>query len=507
MCSLSLSKRLYLLLAPLALTGLVVGWLTYSGLGNNASELIAARKVKELSAQALAHLFVQDDATKAMLLEPEDFSSAERKIGAYDAAQLAFADMESLSQSAALKRLIEQARELDQEQLRPLDESLLDVLHSQGVDKAKEIYKHNYEPARARYESLLRSVAEAAEQEAGAASARVDAANQRSLAWIAGALIAGISFVAVQLICMTRRLTRELEAVASKLASSACATAGDAERLSSSSRHLADGASQQAASLEESSASLEEMSSMTRRNAEHSQLAKQLSGETRAAAEAGASDVEQMNAAMDEVRRSGDGISKIIRTIDEIAFQTNILALNASVEAARAGEAGLGFAVVADEVRSLAHRSAQAARETADKISDSVSKTERGVALSGRVASSLGEIVGKARRVDELVGDIAAASHEQSSGIQNTTEAIRQIDTLTQRATASAEENASAAEALHHQVASLQEAAAQLRALIHGDQHTSRNEPPAMASARASAAAPASPPSRAVAPVQTLVSN
>ena len=507
MSSLSLAKRLYLLLVPLAVTGLAVGWLANSGLSSNASDLIAARKVKELSSTALAHLLAQDDATKAMLLDSTDLSPGERKIQAYDASQEVFALMTNLTTSTVLRDQISQLHRIDELELRPLDTQIQETLHGDSAAAAKTIYDKQYEPARARYEALLRSVADTAEAEAVEAAKRVAAANHRSLFVISAALAAGVLLVAVQLVWLARRLTRELEEVATTLAASAEATASDSEQLSESSRQLAEGASEQAASLEESSASLEEMASMTQRNAEHSQLAKQLSGETRAAADAGAADVDQMNAAMDEVRRSGDGISKIIRTIDEIAFQTNILALNASVEAARAGEAGLGFAVVADEVRSLAHRSAQAARETADKISDSVSKTERGVALSGRVASSLGEIVGKARRVDELVGEIAAASKEQSHGIRITNAAFRQIDSVTQRAAASAEENAASAEVLRSQVASLQEAAAQLRALIHGDQHTSRNEPPAMASARASAAAPASPPSRAVAPVQTLVSN
>jgi methyl-accepting chemotaxis protein len=475
MRSLSLAKRLYLLLVPLAVTGLVVGWLANVGLSHNASELVAARKVKELSSTALAHLLVQDDATKAMLLEPGDFSPGERKIKAYDASQEVFSQMVELTRSSELKDQIRQLHQIDEKELRPLDTQLLETLLGDGIVVAKVIYDKQYEPTRARYEALLRSVADTAETEAVAASKRVASANRRSLGIISTALAIGVLLVAVQLVWLARRLTRDLERVAATLAASAETTAKDSQQLSESSRQLAEGASEQAASLEESSASLEEMSSMTERNAEHSQLAKQLSGETRAAADAGAADVVQMNTAMDEVRASGSGISKIIKTIDEIAFQTNILALNASVEAARAGEAGLGFAVVADEVRSLAQRSAQAARETADKIQDSVSKTERGALLSARVATSLGEIVGKARRVDELVGEIAVASREQSHGLRVTNDAFRQIDTVTQRAAASAEENAASAEVLRGQVASLQEAAARLRALIHGESSVSRD--------------------------------
>ena len=152
-----------------------------------------------------------------------------------------------------------------------------------------------------------------------------------------------------------------------------------AGQVSSASQSLAEGASEQAASLEETSSSLEEMSSMTKRNAENAQKANELAKQARAAADTGVGDMQAMNAAMDAIKASSDDIAKIIKTIDEIAFQTNILALNAAVEAARAGEAGMGFAVVADEVRNLAQRSAQAAKETAAKIEGAVSKTAQGV--------------------------------------------------------------------------------------------------------------------------------
>jgi methyl-accepting chemotaxis protein len=125
-----------------------------------------------------------------------------------------------------------------------------------------------------------------------------------------------------------------------------------------------------------------------------------------------------MSRSMDAIKGSSDNIAKIIKTIDEIAFQTNILALNAAVEAARAGEAGMGFAVVADEVRNLAQRSATAARETADKIEDSIRKSQEGVTISGRVSASLQEILTKARQVDDLVAEIASASKEQSPGVE-----------------------------------------------------------------------------------------
>ena len=207
---------------------------------------------------------------------------------------------------------------------------------------------------------------------------------------------------------------------------------------------------------------------MTRRNAEHADNAKKLAAQTRSAADTGFNDMRDMSQAMAGIKSSSDNIGKIIKTIDEIAFQTNILALNAAVEAARAGEAGMGFAVVADEVRNLAQRSAQAARETADKIQDSITRSQHGVEISAKVAASLREMVEKARTVDELLGQIAAASVEQSQGITQVNAAVNQLDQVTQTNAGSAEENAGAAEQLNTQAAALQSAVGALAELVGG---------------------------------------
>ena len=320
------------------------------------------------------------------------------------------------------------------------------------------------------------------------------AAIRSSRLWLSVGLTSAIALGVGLLVSVTVSASRKLISISSGLDDGAAGVAAAAGQVSGSSQSLAEGSSEQAASLEETSASLEEMSGMTSRNAENALSAKNLTDQTRAAAEAGATHMQTMAAAMDDIKASGDNIAKIIKTIDEIAFQTNILALNAAVEAARAGEAGMGFAVVAEEVRNLAQRSASAARETAERIEDSIRKSENGVQISAKVASSLDEIVTKARQVDELVAEIANASREQNQGIQQVNTAVSQMDKVTQATAASAEETASAAEELNSQASSMKDLVVELRAIVAGATAVSRLHTPVVtARPTIAAAAPGRP--------------
>jgi methyl-accepting chemotaxis protein len=236
--------------------------------------------------------------------------------------------------------------------------------------------------------------------------------------------------------------------------------------VSSASQSIAEGASEQAASLEETSASLEELSGMTKRNADSAQLAKEAAGQTRISADEGARQMQAMQGSMEAIKAASKDITKILKTIDEIAFQTNILALNAAVEAARAGEAGAGFAVVADEVRSLAQRSAAAAKETAAKIEDSVAKSEQGSRLSADVAKSFSAIQEQIMHLDGLVAEIAVASAEQNQGISQVTIAVAEMDKVTQSNAAGAEETASASTELTAQAESLNDVIGTLNVIV-----------------------------------------
>ena len=265
-----------------------------------------------------------------------------------------------------------------------------------------------------------------------------------------------------------RSITRPINNVTFQLEEGAQQNSSAASQVSASSQSLAEGSSQQAASLEETSASLEELSSMTRHNAESAQKANDLAKQARTAADKGAAEMSAMSGAMEAIKVSSDDIAKIIKTIDEIAFQTNILALNAAVEAARAGEAGMGFAVVADEVRNLAQRSANAAKETAAKIEGAIAKTGQGVDINRKVVEALNEIVNKVRQVDELVAEVANASSEQTQGIAQINTAVSQMDKVVQSNAANAEECAAAAQELNAQSEVMKQSVSGLLALVNG---------------------------------------
>lgn len=301
------------------------------------------------------------------------------------------------------------------------------------------------------------------------------------------------SFVAAILagILITRGINARLRQVASGLNDGAAQVASASGQVSRASQSLAEGSSEQAASLEETSSSLEEMASMTKRNAESAQQAKELSNQTRTSADTGNAQMNEMRRAMDAIKNSSNDIANIIKTIDEIAFQTNILALNAAVEAARAGEAGAGFAVVADEVRALAQRAAQAAKETAGKIEDAIQKSNHGVVISDGVAKALGEIVDKAGKVDSLVAEIATASREQNEGIGQVNNAVGQMDKVTQSNAGNAEETAAAAEELNAQAQVMKENVIELLRLVGGSGRNSVIDSPHYGSAPAAKKQPA----------------
>jgi methyl-accepting chemotaxis protein/methyl-accepting chemotaxis protein-1 (serine sensor receptor) len=269
-------------------------------------------------------------------------------------------------------------------------------------------------------------------------------------------------------IWVVRQVNTQLRGVVTQLAEGAEHVVSAASQVSSSSQALAQGSSEQAASLEETSASSEQINAMAHRNSETSrEVAALVTGSQRKFIQARQS-LEQTVMAMGEIHTQSGKISKIIKVIDEIAFQTNILALNAAVEAARAGEAGMGFAVVAGEVRNLAQRSAQAAKDTAALIEESISKSNDGKVKVDQVTVAIRLIVEEFGKVKTLVDEVNQGSQEQTRGIEEVARAIIQMQTVTQSTAAGAEESASAAEELNAQSEAVKDVVRRLTAMVGG---------------------------------------
>lgn len=283
-----------------------------------------------------------------------------------------------------------------------------------------------------------------------------------------------LAWLATQLVVfmIARSINRPLKVASSDVGMHASEISSAAQQVAASAQSLSDGATQQAAALEQTSASMEEMASMTESNADHSLQAARLMVDVDKRVNESNHALSDMVTSMASIQESSQQVARIIKTIDEIAFQTNILALNAAVEAARAGEAGMGFAVVADEVRSLAQRSAQAARDTASLIEASIESAKRGTTKVDLVAGAISGITESVSKAKSLVEQVSVASREQAQGIAQVSQAVVQMERLTQKTAATAEECAAASEELTAQATAAKASALSLTALVTGTRRT-----------------------------------
>ena len=344
-------------------------------------------------------------------------------------------------------------------------EELGGAMARQQMDAALGIFAQKVQP---RLEEIGRAASSLVDQQNRelAAVSEASAAKSSRSGWLMIALAMIAMLVGGAILWIVHRASEALKRLAARMAESAEEVASAAAQVSTASHSLAQGAAEQAASLEDTSASTKQIATITRTNAGH---AVQVAGLMQQSAD-GANQVNQTldrtTEKMKEIDASSNKIARIIKVIDEIAFQTNILALNAAVEAARAGEAGLGFAVVADEVRNLAQRSAQAARDTAALIEESIETSRDGNARLDQMAGAVRAMTENSVRVKSLIDEVSLGSQEQSRGMDRISQAVLQMEQITHKNAASAQQGASAGAQLNGHAAALRELVHEMREMV-----------------------------------------
>jgi methyl-accepting chemotaxis protein len=351
---------------------------------------------------------------------------------------------------------------------REIRKEVLTLAEAQKSKEAVTELKTRLRPAYKKYEESIEALVDYNVKSANQESAQVMGMVHAAKTGIVMGLTLALALAGLIGFFLSRSISSALNGVISALSAGSQQVSAASSQLSQSSQQMAEGASEQASSLEETSASLEEMASMTKQNTDSARQADTMATRTREAVEKSREAMTRMGDAIQKIKGSSDQTAKIVKTIDEIAFQTNLLALNAAVEAARAGDAGKGFAVVAEEVRNLAQRSAEAAKSTATLIEESQQNANHGVAVSSEVAGMLTGIVESVRKLTQLIGEVSAASGEQSKGIEQIGSAVTEMDKLTQSNASNAEESAAASEQLYAQAKELSDMVGILIGIVKG---------------------------------------
>jgi len=450
------------------------------------------QKLEGAAGQVRFAILSSSDTLRGLLV---DFSDSDRKRAA-DADDIREQTLEylrsELALDSALGNSLRGISEFDAKVLRPAENKLAELAQSDRK-AAAAFFRESYVPARESAMKMTLAFAEKLRRYSGHDVTIEDGRRYTGVGLVLSLAVCAIILGWLQARGIQRALHRnigELDALAGK-------TATAADQIAQASQDVAHGAGEQAASLEQTSASLEEMASMTAQNSKGAQSAQELATQVKASVDAGVksnremhnalvmigSSAEEMDKAIDGIRGANDDMAKIIKTIDEITFQTNILALNAAVEAARAGEAGMGFGVVADEVRTLARRSAEAARDISAKIDNSLRRSEEGERANARIAESMGalilrsdevrarleDILDRVAQMEQVIAQIVIASREQALGVGQCSSAAGQVDKITQSNAASAQQTASAAEELNKYAKSLADSVVHLVTFIGGN--------------------------------------
>jgi methyl-accepting chemotaxis protein-1 (serine sensor receptor) len=494
-----ISTRLFILTASLSALMLLVGLLGLTGINRSNDALrsvyenrtVALGQIAEVNAinlqnrLAVVNSVAFPDPAEITKYYSEFESNRERIAKVWDGYM---ATSMTTEETQLAKRLVEDRRNLVQDGLQPA----FVALRANDIEGAKKLIVEKIRPLYAKVHegvnALIKLQLDEAKREYDDGVSRY----QTLRAFAVGSMVAGLLIAVLLGLSLARGISRSLglavstaEAISQGDLSRQIPIHGNdevslllhamkemqdglvkvvtnvrrgSEGVSTGSSEIASGNSDlsartesQASALEQTAASMEELSSTVKQNAESARLANQLATSASTVAVQGGEVVAKVVSTMQGINASSRKIADIISVIDGIAFQTNILALNAAVEAARAGEQGRGFAVVASEVRSLAGRSAEAAREIKSLISASVERVEQGTLLVDQAGTTMSEVVDSIRRVTDIMGEISAASHEQSMGVQQVGEAVSQMDQATQQNAALVEEMAAAASSLNSQ--------------------------------------------------------
>jgi methyl-accepting chemotaxis protein/methyl-accepting chemotaxis protein-1 (serine sensor receptor) len=476
MSSFTIGKKLYLGVGALVALTFALGmtaFLSMSSVGDRLRDILG----KTVKKQTLAHrmdLDASDLLAEDRGILVRGYMRDEPTMEKYNQQFAATADdMEAAIreiQPLLIRPEQKQAVQGMQDALGPVRQANQSVFQDSiagNMDTAAATYNDKFLPAQKLQKAAVAGVLKSQEEFLAADGQTAEASIAMSR-WVTGFVLAFSCMVGVVAIFVVRQINRLLRESVSELGESAVQIASAANQVAASSQSLAQGSSEQAATIEETSSASAEINSMAQRNTENSRSAAEMVSNSQQGFEQTNQSLEEMVGAMDGINASSQKISKIIKVIDEIAFQTNILALNAAVEAARAGEAGMGFAVVADEVRNLAQRCAQAAKDTADLIEDSILRSDGGKAKVDQVAFAVRAITAESGKIKVLVDEINLGSVEQSRGIDQIGNAITQMEQMTQSGAASAEEGAAAAEELNAQAETMKDIVARIKAMVDG---------------------------------------
>lgn len=465
--TMNVGMKLFLGFCTMVVLMVVVGTVGYWNIRNISTQVDNVFKTDlpgiSLLLEADRDLHQSLIAERSMIFASKGSDIFKKLMGDYESnlrqAEERWGKFKAIAVTAAEKELITKF-EKDREDWKKISRKIVDGRIADTSDAGREAMDLSLGGAKEQFDTMRDSLDKLTELSMQSAeSARQKAESFYHKAVTGFLIVIGLGILTGMLLAwrLGRGITVRLRSVIEGLSNASRQVIFASNQVASSSQQLAEGASEQAAAIEETSSSMEEMSSMTRQNADNARQANTLMMDTTQVVGEAGSSMGVLTEAIQEISVASEQTQKIIKTIDEIAFQTNLLALNAAVEAARAGEAGAGFAVVADEVRNLAMRAAEAARNTATLIEGTVTSIRRGSDLVSGTCDTFSKVSRGAARVAELVGEISAASGEQAQGIEQVNRAVSEMDKVTQRNAASAEESAAAAEELKGQALCLEE--------------------------------------------------